>query len=409
MKFLAILLAVILVASGAQALGVNFGKGSYYKGEVIDVSGQCGVSGRVNLTLEYSKKMLAGQGIDCNFGIFFFSYESSYLDPAGGWSAEIEGDGNSVVAKADVLATPKSAYYLITFLSPITLEHSRNDDVKVRVRVTDAGTPVEDAEVQTWDSGGTKRQLAPEGAGLYYFDYTVPYDTRATSWNIIVTAQKVADGERFGGESSLITEITKANINIEKVEPKTSTFELGESIPIAVKISYQNGKKVIDPVVMASVKDKELVMVPAPDGTFRTEYAASAGEEGGLAFGITAKDGAGNTGKISANVVAVAGPVWFIKSNILYIIMILVVAAISGRFVYNAVNEKLFLERLKTEREKTTELIKALQRDYFERATVPRAMYERSLSEHKTRLGELEKKIALMEEAGKKAHAGTAK
>lgn len=400
----AAMLVLIALACSGWAVSLGFGSPDYKKGDLIEVSGTCGPSGRAHLDIEYAKKLLAEQDIDCNRRAFVFYYQSSFLDPSGGWSARAESDGNFDVAKTDVshAANNMSAYQLITFLSPTAGEYRRNEDLAVKVRITDAGTPVEDANVLTWGVDGHRIYLNSEGAGMYSADYTIPYDTDVTSWSILVTSQSGGETRR-GGEHSIIAVVKKAPIAIETDEPKTSTFELGDAIPIKFRAAYFNGKPLVNPVARVFVGEAELVPEAKPGGVFETAYTPGAGEEGSISFEISVEDDAGNSGRMAVNVVAIAGIIWFMKSNLLYIIATIVVVAVTGRFVYGSVHGAMHFEKLKKEREKTMQMIKVLQRDYFELAIMPRRAYEKSLSEYKAKLGELSKKIALAEEKNKKA------
>ncbi len=400
-------LAVLVASQYASALSISTDSSAYKKADAIRISGQCSGIAQVEIIIEHEKKVVAEQSTACAEGAFFWKYQSSYLDPAGAW--DIKAMVGSIVetARVEVSAVPESAYYRIVFLSPSVSDYKRTDDVRISVRITDAGVAVDDANVLAWDVDGKRISLAAEGDGKYYADYEIPYNTRVSSWEIVVVAEKLLGNQRFGGEERQFMAIGNAPIVIEKKSPQATTFELGTKIPLVVKATYFNGKGLVNPRITAKINGREFEMQSKGNGEFSYDYFPGAADLGNISIEIAAWDDAGNSGGKTIDIVTFAGVTWLIKANALYVIIAGVAVLVVSIKAYGKFGRAYKLNSLKREKARLDAIMEHLQKDYFERAVIPKETYEKRIAEFRAKASELNNKIWNLEkEMGAKSGKG---
>ena len=71
----------------------------------------------------------------------------------------------------------------------------------------------------------------------------------------------------------------------------------------------------------------------------------------------------------------------------------MIVVAI-GSIVLTKLSSSNQLSKLKEERQKTLDMIKSLQEDYFTKGVMPSSSYKKNLSDYTAKVAELEEKIA---------------
>jgi len=202
----------------------------------------------------------------------------------------------------------------------------------------------------------------------------------------------------MGGERKIKTQITETLFNFEIIEPANQTYEQSDSIPFKVKITYPNGAKLdrdnID-VAELRIGNEQIPMEINSENEFI--LAHSPRESGNQVFLIYVKDNAANEGTKKVELVITCSITCFAKSYGLMILVIILVLGVVSRLFYSKTKNALDLIQLKKDKEKTIELIKNLQKEYFGRGIMPAMSYKKNLANYKSKLIDLEEKIKQLE------------
>ena len=78
----------------------------------------------------------------------------------------------------------------------------------------------------------------------------------------------------------------------------------------------------------------------------------------------------------------------------MFVLLALVVIAAVVTVLYSKLSSRNQLGKLQAERQKTLDLVKSLQEDYFGKGVMPSSSYKKNLSDYKAKLSEIEQKIA---------------
>ncbi len=406
-KYLIIGIVLLILLPYAFGLSIQTDKEDYAKGETIEITGNCNRQLSNKLVMTYGAKKIFEKAVDCTLlGEYSLGYKIDFLGPSGNWIIKLSAGEESVVRKIAVLHSPESAYYLVRFLSPSIGEYRRAEDVAISVKVTDAGIAVEDANVVCWDLYGNKIYLENKGNGLYSLQYEISYDLEAKEWDLLVIAVSEKDGKSFGGENSISLEITDAPILIDVIEPATQSFELTDSIPIKVAITYFNGKEIkeereqLKAVVKINEKSYELEKIEK--GVYQLNYKPESNDLGTLTVSFSAEDDAGNVGNKTINLVITCSLDCLTKTYGIYVLVLFVIVIIILIVSYSRIKYSIKLRALEKERGGTLDLIKSMQREYFEKKVMSYRAYKENLADYQTKIAELDEKIKNLKEKRKR-------
>lgn len=404
-KILYLCISMLLIMSFSYALTLKTDQSSYDKGEEIVLSGSCDNTIIHNIKAELGKITIFEKNVICSEGKFEFKYETSFLDPIGTWKITLFTFDNETGILMQIKPTHDSAFYRITFLSPANFEFKKGESVFISIELADSGTPVDDAEVLMYDALGRKINLKPEGNGIYDVNYSIPYNAATGDWDLIVTAQKQPNGTIYGGERKIETKITETLFNFEIIEPAKQTYEQSDSIPFKTKITYPNGAKLkkenVD-IAELRIGNQKIPLEINSEEEFILSHSPR--ESGNQVFLLYVKDNAGNEGTKRVELVITCSITCLVKTYGLMAFVIILVLGVVSRLFYAKTKNALQLIQLKKDKEKTLDLIKNLQTEYFEKGIMPASSYKKNLANYKSKLIDLEEKIKQLEakiEAGK--------
>ncbi|MFH1255973.1 MAG: hypothetical protein V1494_01640 [Candidatus Diapherotrites archaeon] len=398
----ALVFCALMAFAGAENISIA-ANASMEKGQMLEMHGSCARLAFVALSATSSdgKKIFENE-IQCtSAGDFSYIYGTSFLDPAGEWVLAAESAGEKAETSISVLEKPESQFYLITFLSPSATEYKRTDDIIISVKVTDSGKAVDDANVIAWGVEGKRIQLYGNGNGNYSTTYGLPFDAELGEWVLTVAADKKSESLYAGGENSISLAVAKARIIIDALEPSLETYQLSEPIPLKASAVYSSGKKLAGagekPKITARIGENEVLLQQVDENFFAGSYEPRGEDFGEIAIVFSATDEAGNTGETLKTVITTNYWGWFLKNNLLFFVVAIVLAVLLARFFYSGAKYSIMGSRLKNEKTQTEELIKSLQREYFEKGVMPAGTYKENLSKLKAKLTELDARIADME------------
>lgn len=397
-KYLIIGLLLLILFNSAFGLSVTTDKNDYIKGDAIEISGSCNPLLSNELITTYGEKKVFEKGVECSsLGNYSLKYDISLVDPAGNWIIKLLNEEESFVKKIVVSRSPESAYYLIRFLSPSIGKYRKIEDIALSVKVTDAGVVVEDASVVCWDLDGNRLYLENKGNGSYFLQYEIPYNSEAEEWDLLVIAASEKGGEWYGGENRISLAITNAPITIDVIEPAIQSFELTATIPIKAGMTYFNGKEIKEEKeelkAVAEINGKNYELEKTEGGIYQINYKPGPEDLGTTTISLSAEDDAGNKGNKTIDLVITCSLGCLMTTYGIYVLAFLVIGGIILAAFYGRITHGVRLRVLQKERKKTFDLIKALQKEYFDKGVMPYRSYKKNLADYQTRIAELDEKI----------------
>ncbi|MAG18240.1 MAG: hypothetical protein CL944_02080 [Candidatus Diapherotrites archaeon] len=399
MRKIMIILAVLFLAGFSSALTLKSGQTNYEKGSEIILSGSCDLGDMHRISAELGNKKIFDEQINCfSDGKFDFKYPTSFLDPSGNWRIKLFTPENETEIIVIVKPIPESAFYRITFLSPAGVAFKRGETIFISIEMTDSGEIVNDAQVVMYDVFGRKIYLKAEGNGIYDVNYGVPFNAPEEKWGLTVVAQKEDDGKLYGGERLLEIEILPASFIFQIIEPVNQTYEQSDKIPIKAKVTYSNGVSLTQTnieVAELRVGQEKIPFEINSNGELILAYAPK--ETGNQIYRIYLKDNAGNESEHKIELIVTCSATCMVKNYGLIVLVVVLVLGVVSKLFYTKINYSVQLLKLKNEKAKTTELIKDLQREYFEKAVMPAKSYKSNMATYKSKLIELDEKIKQME------------
>jgi hypothetical protein len=384
------------------SLSIEMDSVKFLQGDTISFSGNCPSNESLTASALNGKREIFSVDVTCSsLGKYSFQYVSRFIDPPGNWLVSVSSDSGTAKKKFFVGSRKESAYYLVSFLSPSSTEVFRAQSLKLNVRVTDSGVPVNNAEVVFFGLNGERNEMEAKGDGFYFFEYIIPFDAELGEWEILVLAEKDSGETLSGGRNSLDVEVVPAAILIEFIEPNLLSFDMSSKIPVKVNVQYLNGMPLVDPEVKLNVNQRSFSLTQFSENVFFVEFSPSWDERGSVLLEVIASDSADNTGTAEKTIQITGETIFIVRENIL-IIVVLVVAVISivllfFRKIKSAVDKSTLSKKKKILLQK----IKELQKSYFSDGAVTAKDYKTALAEFKSELSFIEQKLSQLEKNNK--------
>lgn len=393
LKPISIFFLLLFIIPNICSLTLETDNATFQKGEIFRIFGRCTSLDTVKVSSFQDIKEIFEESAECSEnGTFSLTHQISYLDPEGDWLIfAAEGDENKTNT-IRITPTKESSFLVITFLSPSTISHYKNEDLDISVKITDAGQPVEDANVLFWGAEGEKQNLVYKGSGIYSSQYTIPLDTPAEAWDLRVTSLKKAGAQEHGGETKINMEIGSAPLQIDIIWPKAKSIEIRNQATIEAKITYFNGKQ-FDGNAAVEIAGKKFNLERKSEYLYGTTLFISEEYLGTNEFAISAEDKFGNFGKKEVEFVVIGGIISQLQNAGVYILVAVIIAAVFIFLAYPRISKNLNLKKLTAEERKLNFLIEKLQRDYFETNVIDRQTYQKKLAEFEAKLNEAKKKL----------------
>ncbi|HZX20237.1 MAG TPA: hypothetical protein VFF13_04435 [archaeon] len=397
MKKLFFIFFLLFISGTVFSLTLKAEQNGYEKGSDIPLSGSCDAGEVHKIKAELGNLQIFEEQINCFEGKFSYTHSTSYLDPSGNWTITLFTQNSETQIIVQIEPVPESAFYRITFLSPAVFTFQRGEPVFISVEITDSGNPVLEAEVVMFDVFGRRIQLKDEGNGIYDINYGIPFNSQIGKWDLFVTAQKNQESKNYGGERKIETNIVQTQFDFEFIEPENRTFEQSDSVPFRVKVRYPSGQKLSKVLVETAelrVNNSTFPMEMNSEGELVLNYYAQ--ESGNLIHTIFVEDIAGNQAEANLELTITCSVTCLLKSYGLIVLAFILVFGVVAKLFYSKTKKSFDLLALQKEREKTMELIKNIQTEYFGKAVMPASSYKSNLAEYKARLIDLDEKIKQM-------------
>lgn len=398
-KFLLFGFIFIFCLSYVFSLEYEINQGSFSKGDFVELTGTAKGEVSIVFTANPGNKEINSfvSQVDSN-GSFSFKYFISCTDPAGDWTLVLSDADDSVERMFSVSSSVECEYLKVDFISPSSSSFFRKDVFDVRVKVTDAGNPIDNAEVYFWDFEGKKNRMYPELNGVYYFEKVViPLDAELKKTSLMVLALS-AGKEKRGGSNVVSFEVRKVPINIEVISPLVKEFTFGKPLDLKVRPVYANDKSIVENAdISIEFNNEKFKLEQEGDGVYSKLILTEDFNSEIFYVNVVANDSFGNSGSISLDFEPKGFLYFYIAQNaivyvfpILFVLYILFVSFKQG---------KIFVKRLLIKRKRKTLIIlmKKLQDDYFNNQLISREVYSQQFEDYNRELTAIENELAELE------------
>jgi hypothetical protein len=373
-------------------------KGNYAKGEFLDLNGFA--EGKVNLILTASpgKKAVLNAVVEPDEnGFFSFKHFIHCTDPAGDWRILLFDEKEEKEKMISVKPSVECEFLRIDFIDPSSFSYFRKQKFDVRVKITDAGREVNNAEAYFWDFNGNKHRLYFEGSGIYFFEgVEVPLNAELKKWDLMVVS--VSGGkEKLGGSNVISFEVRAVPIKIEVLNPIVKEFDFGKPLNLKVKPLYPDGSPA-SKVKMWVEYNNQKVNLEEDSGIFSVLIPTEDLNAEIFYINVFAEDEFGNSGNVSLDLEPKGYLYFYIAQNaIVYVfpaLFVIYVLFVSFKEARTFVNRII----LKRKRKKILILMKKLQDDYFNKQIISRQVYFEQYENYKRELDYLENKLSELRE-----------
>ena len=401
-KSLFTLFALVFFATLAFGLALDTPLDEYSKGDKILFTMDCAQSRTNHFSVKQGYKEVLEEDFLCPpSGGYSYTLQTSFLDPQGKWVAELSSSEGSVTKEITVNEKREAGFLQVKFQSPVQGNYFRGEKLAINVEIRDAGEPAVDANAVFWGTKGEKIFLQNKENGAYFFEYELPLDAVPGDFEIEVLAEKKTETGLIGGKGTVKIAVQNSPVLIEILEPSAATFDFGEEIPFAVKANYPNGKPLVGPVLSVTLADTQVPLSLGSGHLFEANPILSGTARGAIEATVTATDAYGNSSEKKLSLVITCSPTCLVKQYGLLFLGLAVIAFIVSRTILSKARKQNDLATLEKEKQKTLELIKSLQTEYFGRGIMPSASYKKNLAEYKEKIVEIEERIKNLKETKK--------
>lgn len=358
-----LLLLLILSPCFALSTNANF----YSKGDSIVISAneliigsEYTINGYSSGNLVFSKDFIA---VNENFN---YTYPISFLDPSGDWQIFLGDDYKNIT----VSSSRDSSAYLVSFISPASRDYMRTDFFNLTINLTQAGDSISGASVQSFDDNGRRILLNEISSGVYSAPYSFGVNSIVGVKSLVVLAFK----EGLGGQGVVNVTVNKARINLLIVQPELSEYSIGSLLNVKVSASYPNGS--VTGFNVNAMYGDSIIPLSFVDGFYVGEYKLSPADDGLRTLSVSASDIFGNEGFISKKISGSSLIVYYLISNLLYILIGLAGVIVIVFFTKKKVSSSINVKKLGEKKKELMSKKKRLQEDYFVNNSISKSIYD---------------------------------
>lgn len=392
-------------------LDVEIDREWYVIGQIIDLDGLVArrrnpIPASIDVIISKEGQLISDESVTANNeGFFESSYHTTTIDPDGEWVVSVKATDEfynyQIVEKEiDVLGALMSNFLWIDISSPLLGSFKRGSELKVVVDVTDANTDtVSDATVELIAPNGDKEVLYEISTGTYAGSYTIPWNFGLGMQRFEISANKKSGELVQEGTTSFTVPIKEVTFITELIEPKQTSYMVGEEVEFRVRVSYTSGEAVKESIIKATINGEEVEMQPVEEGIYSTTYFIANPEMKKIEFSVDAKDAYENYSEkdvelevsgISINYYIRTFPVTFFL--LVFAVVLTILLILLSRM------EARSLSSLKKMEAELLAQKKDLETQYFIQRIIDRSTFNKIKSEIDPELESVRKEIAKTEE-----------
>lgn len=423
-----LLLAVVLVGALSSApaavaseptVTLTTDKDTYEKGQTIRISGNVRdaenkpvASGAATIKLSSGTWSQTFTTPITN-GSYSYDYRISFGNPpltgTATWRVKVTADNLGTRSKNITVIIPASVRYLVEIRSPKeNFSYARGENVTITAKVTEGGSPIENAAVFSNTPKGENIPMSAAGDGTYEGNpYPLKWSDPTGDWSISVEATKTVNNTFRAGGWWINVKIAPAVLGVKLISPIRGRFEIGESVEVRVKVTYPSGELVENAVVQVTTPTGESRTLEREDlGVYRTTCALGAQDPETWNLTVTASDSYLNSGRSESKVIYIARPVvpGFLAKYWWAVLSAILAAGIASAYVSKGKILTAKLEDVRREMKEIPRLKREAAIKYFREGTTSRSVYDGLIKRYDARMDELKRKeVALKAKLKKKA------
>jgi len=385
-----LLLMILFFCGTVFALNIGTDKDSYFLGEKASVFGECSVPIEVRLSSE--NKTLFTQLVDCKGKSYRTEIMLEPSFPEGEMQIATKTSEQTLSKKISVVATKESRLLGIKVFSPSPEAQTKASSLLLNVEISYLGEKLDNARVFSWNPEGEKVSLNPKGKGVFETTMEIPFDFKNNSWELVVTAgYKDKQGRELGGARTIVLPVEPAIIKANVVKPKSWVFSANVQEEIVVKPAYSNGTPANNPVIHASIGQKQLDFQQNGDN-YRALLSFSQEETGYQDLNLSITDSAGNNYSEKITIFVGKSILPPTQDLLLYggIGLASIVVILWAFFSFRSSRKK---SELVEKRQGIAREIEKLQTDYYKRKKMTKDSYDAKMKELEFKLEELKEDL----------------
>ena len=389
-------------------------KTSYYKGQKIQISGIVKNENNDLVNKGTATITLSNQDWDYQFntsisnGIYNTEYYITFDKPAGNWTISVsakDSRGHLTLTETElivvVLIPDNYKHYSINVINPIPGQvYERGETITFTVSVTDNSIKIVGLKVISKTPTGEEITFSETSPGYYSANYKLDYDCYLGNWNLYIEGTKYEDEKLKAGFNYIDFHVEPVRPILELIEPKSKSFEVGETILLKVRAIYPNGSPVEEGILSAYKPEGGTISFKKYGlSSYVANYTPSSESVGNWWIEIRGEDAYGNFGvligeNIVINPTSISSYVlqyWWAAILSFFAFFYIGIYFAYGKFqefrLLNLKQETIEFEKLKRE--------KAIQ--YFTKGEISRQTYDHLFQEYESKITNLTKKIRLLE------------
>ncbi|MBS3061038.1 MAG: hypothetical protein J4215_00480 [Candidatus Diapherotrites archaeon] len=390
------------------AISFSTDKTNYVQGEEISLQGivskkDRGLQSDINLEILFGTDVLFKDTLSTDaLGRFDLNYQITTLSPDGEWTIKLrvrDQNGNyGFYEKKIMIAKPQAFSSLkINYLTQDTEVHKTGEQLIFEVEVVDAfNQKVEGAIVTIIPplSHQKEQTLQQTPTKTYAGLYKIPYDLTVGQQPFELRAVKTSGNTTLSGSHPFILHIEKSLLTVFIIEPTKTQFQIGEQVPLKVKIAYADNQPLQNAILRTEINQKPVDLKPTEAGVYEGTYTVTEDDPNKIELSILAKDQFQNIGETKIELY-VRGKTWdyFLVKNQAILLVLAVVAVVGGFFAVQHLRKTKDTKKLFAQKMHFENLREDLQKRYYVEKMISRETYDKDRIQIETKLEKINSEL----------------
>jgi hypothetical protein len=389
-------------------------KTSYYKGQKIQISGVVKNENDDFVNKGTAIITLSNQDWNHQFnttvlnGIYDTEYYITFDKPDGNWTISVKAKDSrghvtlsSVNLTVAVLIPENYKHYSINVINPIPGQvFERGDTITITVSVTENSNKIVGLKVKSQTLAGEHIDFTETSPGYYSANYKLDYDCLIGNWNLYIEGSKYENEKLKAGFNYIDFHVQPVRPILELIEPKTNSFEVGETILLKVRAIYPNGNPVEEGIITADKPEGGTISFRKYGlNSYIADYTPIGESVGNWWIEIKAEDAYGNFGVLVGENIVI-NPTSLTSYALQYwwaaILSFFAICYVGIYFAFGKI-QKFRLVNLKQETIEFEKMKREKAIQYFTKGEISRQTYDHLFQEYESKIANLTKKIRLLE------------
>ena len=402
-----------IIVDPTLSLSASTNKTNYQQGDKIRFEGIIARSGNNIATTVNAEILFDGEviydwnGTSDSEGKYFGEYQTTTISPTGEWTININaedfyGNAGTFTKNINIFESKPFSALTVLFNTRFELPPKKGGRVKLEINVLDEYNEfVSGAEVELI-TAGNETIVLQENNGNYSTNYTIPKNSLSSTQDFLVKAVKRSANSLQRGEGNFSFDIAALEITIDLIEPTIFDYSAGEEINIKANISYPSGEPITQPVILATLGDRQITLIAIEEGVYTASYFISPSDEGINVLSLVVNDAFANSGTSNYNVViSGVSPMYWLRSYPATIGLAAGIIALFIAIIITSLSRKGNLKYLTRKKDELTKSKEDIQDRYYKQNTLKREDYNQYRAKYDSEIKATEKEIDRLEKKKK--------